>query len=176
MSLLKDLPVDVRYLDVADGHFRNMMAANAAEPYVHDDYDRHDRLARAALVLLTKGDQAYADALRAAFTDSNESMDYYVRGWSRDALVYDTRSYAPEDELPLQHRLGVHDSQDWQDSCPECAALVAAQAAVDADSDESDTDESDDGEEFHDEVNGDLAVPDGLDRRHHPNVGEPHEG
>ncbi len=125
---MKHLKIDVAYLTIVDKHFQEMMAANAAEPYVHAEYERCDRMASAALVLLTKGDQEWANALRLAFTDSNEPIEYYIRNWSRDALVYDLGTYADTDRSGIEHRIGLHDdAADWVDSCAECKAAVPQQ-------------------------------------------------
>ncbi len=81
--------IDRAFVVVVDEHLKNMMIANSKEPYVHAEYSRHLDMARAALVLLTKGDMPYARALERAFHDSGEDMDRYLSQghFSRDELV-----------------------------------------------------------------------------------------
>jgi hypothetical protein len=75
--------------DACDKAHSDMLKANAAQPYVHEEYARHERLLKAALMLWTDGDAPYAAALFDAYVDSNEELEWYVRrgGWSRDDLV-----------------------------------------------------------------------------------------
>jgi len=67
-----------------------MLRANSADPYVHAEYRRHESLLKAALMLWTDGDEPYAAALFDAYLDSDEELDWYVRGggYSRDELVH----------------------------------------------------------------------------------------
>lgn len=81
------MTIEQQYIEIVDQCFADMLTVNATEPYIHAEYERHLRMARGALVLLTSGDENYAKALEEAFFDSNESMTWYLNQWSRDSLV-----------------------------------------------------------------------------------------
>lgn len=83
------MPLRLEFEKVADEEFAQTLVANAAVPYDHEEYERHRKMACAALLLLTDGDEDYAEALEQAFHDSNEKMAWYLRdlGWSRDDMV-----------------------------------------------------------------------------------------
>ena len=70
-----------------DTAFQNQLAANAAEPYVHAEYARCERITKAWITIYTKGDERFSFALYWAFMDSMESMDYYLSRWSKEELI-----------------------------------------------------------------------------------------
>jgi hypothetical protein len=74
-------------LPMVDAAYQEMMAVNAQEPYTHEEYERTSRVFGAALLLYTQGDEEYALALRLAFYDSGESLEYYTTQWSREELI-----------------------------------------------------------------------------------------
>lgn len=82
---------------VVDQCYADVMAANGASPYVHEEYDRCDRVLCAALMLLTNGDKPYADALRYWLTDSGENINHYLTKWSRNSTCYDAGTMSRED-------------------------------------------------------------------------------
>lgn len=79
--------IDGTYIPVVDQHFQDMLAANAKEPYVHAEYQRHQDMAKAAALLMCKGDANWAAALVDAFRDSNEPMTWYLSQYSRRYLL-----------------------------------------------------------------------------------------
>jgi hypothetical protein len=84
-------------IPVVDQCFANVMAANAAEPYSHEEYDRCDRVLCAALVMLTNGDAPYANALRYWLTDSGEAISYYLTKWTRNVSCLEAGEMSQEE-------------------------------------------------------------------------------
>lgn len=68
-------------------HLQDMLKANEADPYDHDEYTRHLNMAKAACLLLCEGDYLLAGALMDAFHGSNESMSYYTKRFTRAQLL-----------------------------------------------------------------------------------------
>lgn len=94
-----------------DAAYGAMMVANATEPYDHAEYERWDRVLKGLLIAFTEGDQEWADAFRWFFTDSGETMSWYLSQGSRDQDVYDAGTYDKTNEEELEKSLGVHWSQ-----------------------------------------------------------------
>jgi hypothetical protein len=84
-------------IPVVDQCYADMMTANAATPYSHEEYDRCESVLRAALVMLTNGDQPYANALREALSDSGEEINYYLTKWTRNVLCVDAGEMSREE-------------------------------------------------------------------------------
>ena len=61
--------------------------ANLVEPYNHEDYERCERVLRAALMVFANGDTAYANALRNLLLDSGEPVMYYVNHHDHETIM-----------------------------------------------------------------------------------------
>ena len=105
---------------VVDQCYRNMMDANATEPYVHADYDRWDKMLNAALVLLTNGDMPYAEALRWHFLDSGEDIRWYLERSDRNATCYDASTISQENyEAALRWAVECEENgETWVEAFP----------------------------------------------------------
>lgn len=75
------------FFQMADHYFSRMMKANATEPYIHSEYERYRRLAKAALLIAFDGDTDKADAFTEAFDDSNEPMSWYLTQYGVDRIL-----------------------------------------------------------------------------------------
>lgn len=125
---------------IVDQCYRDMMTANAAAPYSHEEYDRCDEMLKAALVLLTNGDMPYARALRDALSDSGEEIHYYLTKWDRNAMCYEVGEMSREDyEATLRWAVECEEhGETWVDAFPtreeaeqHAAHLVANTKVVD---------------------------------------------
>jgi hypothetical protein len=105
-------------IPVVDQCYRNMMHANSADPYVHDEYDRCDEVLKAALVMLTNGDMPYARALRWAFTDSGEDAHHYLTYENRNAFCYNAGEMSREEyEATLRWAVECEEhGETWTDA------------------------------------------------------------
>ena len=74
-------------MENVDNAFVAMMKANAAEPYVHAEYERCSRILNAYIMIYAEGDADYAYAIREAFLDSHESLAYYVLAFGKESLM-----------------------------------------------------------------------------------------
>lgn len=103
---------------VADQCYTDMMDANSADPYVHDEYDRCDQVLTAALVMLTNGDMPYARALRRAFTDSGGNADHYLTCENRNAFCYNAGEMTREEyEATLRWAVECEENgETWTDA------------------------------------------------------------
>jgi hypothetical protein len=90
------------YVELADRHLQLMLQANDADPYEHSTYQAHQSLAAAAVLLHVKGDQPYADALMAAYHETNISIGVLLTMWQRDELCYE---YDTDKSKEFQARL-----------------------------------------------------------------------
>lgn len=76
-----------------DSAFKQMMIANAAEPYIHEEYSRCERIWKAWIAIYTKGNLDQAYALEQAFHDSNENMEWYMGKYGIDWLCENFRRF-----------------------------------------------------------------------------------
>jgi hypothetical protein len=79
------------FLAIADEHRAAMLEANLAEPYIHADYDRQERLLKAALLLFTEGDADYAEAIYDNVITSGETAEWLTETYSRQDLIENGR-------------------------------------------------------------------------------------
>ena len=138
--------VNTAMIAVVDQCYRNMMDANGADPYSHDEYDRCDQVLRAALALLTNGDMPYARSLHDALSDSGEEINYYLTEWSRDVLCVDSGEMSREDyEATLRWAVECEEGgSTWteafetrEEADQRAAELVANTTVVDRHADKS---------------------------------------
>jgi|SRR5687768_2010483 len=69
---------------LVDQAYQGTVDANLATPYNHSEYERCERVLKAALVVFANGDMDYANALRNLLLDSGEEIMYYVNTYSRE--------------------------------------------------------------------------------------------
>ncbi len=78
------------FLDTVDALYRARLVACAVEPYtatVSAEYERIARMARAALLLLTGGDEEFAEVLDEAWLECNEDISWLLKTYTREYLI-----------------------------------------------------------------------------------------
>lgn len=80
----RSLPTLANLVDTAQA---DVLKANMAQPYNHNEYERCSRVLDAALVVFANGDVDYANALRNHLLDSGEEVMYYVERFDRETIM-----------------------------------------------------------------------------------------
>lgn len=87
---------------------RGRLEANAAQPYDHAVYEHMRLTSERLLKVWCNGDDAWAEALDAGWINSNETILYYLREYTRDALVYHYNTETdPAERKALDDRLAI---------------------------------------------------------------------
>jgi len=94
-------------MDRVDEFWVSVSQANSAEPYVRAVYERFERQAVAMTLIMVQGDQAWADALVAAYGDSGEPMSWYISQWTRDQLVCEMGNPSMQEYVGAVMRCGA---------------------------------------------------------------------
>ena len=75
------------FIAKADSEYALMMAANSAEPYDHETYERHRRMMEAAIALAVDGEQRSIEALVYHVGNSGETPGWLLNKYGIEYLV-----------------------------------------------------------------------------------------